>query len=635
MSHGVCVLEGTEAMVERPKVAARLPKPHKQLNLSTSNKHLTNFNITKGNSMNSRPRFLWVLPILMVAASFAIRVAAWVYWGTGSIESEGAEYAKIAENLRNGIGYVGLVSPGPEVLFNPLFPWLIAAASFLTYDYETAGRLVALIVGAFLPLPVFGIASRLFNRPVGMIAGALALLHPLSVYLSFMVLSEGPYATILLFAVYLVVRALDESSTRPWLLVGGAFGLCYLLRAEALAAFVISVLFALIATEGNRTHKCKRAAYAIVVFLAFASPEIIFIYKSTGRVLFEGKSTILFSYTGKRILAAETKPGVDYVSAGGRHDVPSPAPNTEGGYTWEAKWAFYGIDSDLNGTGVAMRSFTEVVREGQNNLRDVFPLLLGGLLQSIPRLFFRLSSSWLGAPLLPALALLGALRRPWHGPQATTRFYVMLVSAAPVAATLFVLWGDVRYYFIFVPFLCIWAANGLFEIGLWIKASSAAAGWNILVRSAVSQWIFPGLLALAMIVSPIKQVRNQFSDSAPPTRVEKEIGLWIGRQQSRPVRIMDNALPLSFHAGAGQHVYFPYSTGELALRYLDAAQVDYIVLRRGEKFTQYYEEWLTRGIPNPRAELLQLPSVADAERFLIYKWRSLVGDDAAVEALGR
>ncbi len=110
-----------------------------------------------------------------------------------------------------------------------------------------------------------------------------------------------------------------------------------------------------------------------------------------------------------------------------------------------------------------------------------------------------------------------------------------------------------------------------------------------------------------------------FSDSALPSHVDKEVGLWIGRQQSRPARIMDVSIPLAYHAGA-QFTYFPYCTGELALRYLDAAQVDYIVLRRGERFTQYYEDWLTHGIPDHRAELLQLSSVADADKFVVFRW---------------
>ena len=64
--------------------------------------------------------------------------------------------------------------------------------------------------------------------------------------------------------------------------------------------------------------------------------------------------------------------------------------------------------------------------------------------------------------------------------------------------------------------------------------------------------------------------------------------LWIGRQQSRPIRVMDLTLPLSFHTDAEQHVYFPYTTGTLALRYLDKAKVDYVVLRHGQNYTKYH-----------------------------------------------
>jgi len=170
--------------------------------------------------------------------------------------------------------------------------------------------------------------------------------------------------------------------------------------------------------------------------------------------------------------------------------------------------------------------------------------------------------------------------------------------------------------------LCIWAANGLYEVGLWTKASSAAAGWKLLARPAVSQCIVPGLIGLATIVSPIPGVSKRvyvFADSALPSRVDKEVGLWIAHQQDRPVKIMDLSIPLASHAGA-QFTYFPYCTGDMALRYLDAAQVDYVVLRRDEKFTQYYEQWLTRGIPDYRAELVQPSSVAGADKFVIYRW---------------
>src|SRR5690348_15105966 len=159
---------------------------------------------------------LWIFLFILFAASVALRGAAWRYWGTGTIESEGAEYARLAQNLRNGAGYVGLVTPGAQLNFNPGFPLLIAGTSAVTNDYELAGRIVALIMGALLPIAVFGIAYRLFNRRVAFIAAGLVMLHPLLLHLSFTVFSEGPYITLLLTAAYFAMRALDEPSVGNW-----------------------------------------------------------------------------------------------------------------------------------------------------------------------------------------------------------------------------------------------------------------------------------------------------------------------------------------------------------------------------------------------------------------------------------
>jgi hypothetical protein len=565
---------------------------------------------------------LWLLLAIIIAASFAVRLTAWAHWHTGAIESEGAEYARLAENLRSGAGYVGLVTPGPQLNFNPLFPLLIAATSFFTHNnFELAGRLVALILGGLLPLPVFGIATRLFNRRVGFIAAILALLHPLLIHLSFTVFSEGPYTTLLLSAIYFALRAVQQSSIRNWLLVGAAFGAAWLLRAEASVAFAIALLFALMATPGDRITRCKRALAAIVVFLTLALPEVIFIYRATGKVKLEGKSAI-FLYDARRILAAERSPGVDYVSPGGYHEIPSSEPDIDSGQPWQEKWAFFGIDSHFKGMGFPMRPHTELVRDTQITLKDSIRIVGAGIRRNTPILFQRLSSDWLGAPLLPALALLGVLRRPWRGSQAVGRWLVLLSAAAPVAATFSALRTEQRYYFVLIPMLSIFAANGLVGVGLWVRASTCAAGWRIVRHPVISQCLIPGFLGLAMVLSPVSGVKRVyvFGENAPSTRVDKQVGNWIGLQQDHPIRIMDLSVPLAYHAGAQSFSYFPYCTGESALGYLDAAQVDYVILRRGEHFTRYYENWLVHGIPDPRAELLQLPSVLGADKFVIYRW---------------
>ena len=559
-------------------------------------------------------------------ASFAVRVAALAYWQTGAIENEGAEYARLAENLRYGVGFVGIAMPGTELLFNPLFPLLIAAASFVTHNYEWAARLVSLLLGGLLPLVVFGIASRLFNQRVGLIAALLTVLHPLLVNLSFTAVSEGPYIALLLLATYVVVRALNQPSTMAWSLVGAAFGFAYLLRAEAVAPFLIAVVFAFATTKGGTTVKSKRVLAAIGVFLVLALPEVILLYKSTGKVMLAGKGPIFYD-VATRTLSAEKSLEANRRLPDGREpdSTPTAVWGDEGliyGST-AYNWADYAVDTHLRGTGTAMRANADVIRETSMTFKGLFRLVEEAIRHKPRVVVHRLLSSWLGPPFLFALALLGALRRPWRRPQASSRLFVMLVPVTSIAASFAALWDEPRYYFVLLPFILIWAANGLVEVGLWTKATSAAVGWGLLARPVLSKYIIPGLIGLVIVVYPVKGVRAlaPFTSGSPSSRIEKNVGLWIQQQQDHPVRIMDlaGALPLAFHANA-RHVQFPYCDGALALQFLDSAQVDYIILRRDDKFTQYYQDWLTHGIPDPRAELLHVPPDA-ANKFVIYRWR--------------
>jgi 4-amino-4-deoxy-L-arabinose transferase-like glycosyltransferase len=570
-----------------------------------------------------------------VVASFAVRLAALKHWGTGAIEAEGAGLARIAENLRKGAGYVGIMSSGLELNTPPLFPLLISAVSFVTDDYVRAVRLVSLVMGALLPLPVFGIALRLFNRRTALVAAVLAILYPLLINMSIAVLVEAPYPTLLLSVVYLVLCALKRPSTGTWCGVGGAFGLAYLMRPEAVAPFLIAVLFALTVTGDRLAIKCKRAGAAVAMFAVLALPEVIFIYKSTGKVLLDGKSAIVFALDS-RILAAQGDPEARHQLAGAPGDEPSSLPNVESWQPWQEKWATNAINAKAEGSGIWMRTSAEVIRDTHITLKEIAHIMGKSMRQNIPAFLQQLSSRWLGAPFLPALALLGALRRPWRPPLASSRLFVLLVPMTAVVATFATLWIYPRFYFVLAPFLLIWAANGLVEVGRWTKASIAATGWRWL-GPGVLAYAVPTLIGLAVVVYPLRAVRDlyEFKQGAPVAGVveQERVGLWIGQQQDRPVKIM-GTIPIAFYAN-GQFVPFPYCSAELAFRFLDVAEVDYVVLRRGDRFTRYYEDWLAKGIGDPKAELVYVSSDANAGEFRVFRWHRADRPDSPEASLVR
>src|SRR4051812_21687837 len=76
----------------------------------------------------------------VVATAFVLRLVCISRMGT--IDWEGAKYARIAENLVAGNGYRGLVTPGKTLISPPLYPLLIALLTPLAGGAELAGRLL-------------------------------------------------------------------------------------------------------------------------------------------------------------------------------------------------------------------------------------------------------------------------------------------------------------------------------------------------------------------------------------------------------------------------------------------------------------------------------------------------------------
>src|SRR5262245_18517997 len=91
-------------------------------------------------------------PVVALLAVTGLGVAFRAYWavhyGEG-LEGNGCEYARIAENLLERGHYVGLYD-GPELMFPPFYPMLIALVAFVVGPVDLAVRIVPFIAGALL-----------------------------------------------------------------------------------------------------------------------------------------------------------------------------------------------------------------------------------------------------------------------------------------------------------------------------------------------------------------------------------------------------------------------------------------------------------------------------------------------------
>jgi hypothetical protein len=268
---------------------------------------------------------------------------AWAMRYAKSLEGEGVEYTRIAENLLAGRGYVGIFANGTQLNFPPLYPVLIAAVSLVVPSPEFAARAINIFFGAALVIPVFKIADELYGRRAAIIAAIVVTLHPVLLVGSTTTFSEVSYLTLLLSAVFWITRWITTQRMRCAALAGVFFGLGYLVRPEAFllaGEFTVLGLVAVLMSKERRALTRGVAALPLA-FAIIASPNIIFLTKATGKLRIEAKGTLAYEW-GRRI-----NEGMPYQEA------------------------VKGIGEDLSEQGVFMRPNRDVINGASYTFRQV------------------------------------------------------------------------------------------------------------------------------------------------------------------------------------------------------------------------------------------------------------------------
>src|SRR5713101_8424672 len=398
---------------------------------------------------------LGILAVLLAALTVRLLCVTFL---AGAIGTEGAEYARIGENILAGKGYTGIATEGTELMFPPLFPFLIAAFSLLTHEAELAARLVSAIMGALLVLPIFFITSRSYRPRTAYIAAALVAFHPLLVLLSATAFCEASYITLILAGAYWSQRAQSDQTRRAFVFAGLFFGLAYLIRPEASVYAFLTVAAFLVFTAITHRHRLGQVALSscllMVVFLAFAGPYIAWLSRETGQFRIEGKSAIIYAMD---------------------HGVVSEA---------DASKVQYGIDQNLRNEGVWNVSNRTVIESTHPNLTGLTRLYAEGAKNNLPILVKGIVvGPSLGSPILLGLAILVLLRTRWRRELVIDHFFLFLVLAVTTLSLAAHPGGmSNRYFFIFLPILIVWAAQGVDKVSRWAGAILPPFGYAAATR---------------------------------------------------------------------------------------------------------------------------------------------------------
>ena len=248
---------------------------------------------------------LWVLLV-----AFVLRLGWWLFQAP-VVSLDGAEYLCAARNLIRGDGYTGCYA-GPELMYSPLYPVLVAALSLVVRNVEAAAHIVSVVFGTGLVLVVFLLASQVYGGRVAYIAATLTAVHPVLVKLAGSTYNETVYLPLLVAGIFLGVRAVESAGRKYCILTGALFGFAYLARPEAFAYpifFALAVLTVAVFRKKNLIAAGLAAALLLGTFVIVGLPYVSFLYRYTRQVRLEGKWNINFTIEN-RILA-----GMDYTQA--------------------------------------------------------------------------------------------------------------------------------------------------------------------------------------------------------------------------------------------------------------------------------------------------------------------------------
>jgi 4-amino-4-deoxy-L-arabinose transferase-like glycosyltransferase len=509
-----------------------------------------------------------LLLLLIVLSALFIRVFCAVRFA-GEMDAEGTEYARIAQDLLAGRGYVGFATPGTQLFFPPLFPFLIAGVTWIVGDAGVAGHVVSILFGTLLIVPVYLIARRMFGEHTALAAATLTAFHPYLIMFSVSVFCELTFLTLLLSATYLAMHSASNPTGRALAAAGALYGASYLVRAESLIYMLVGlgcVLLARLLLARDRLRSIAgRALLMPLLFFVVAGPYVGWLSMQAGQLRLEGKSPLNVS--------------IELRMATGL----------------SANQAAFSVDENLTEEGVFYQSNVNTIGSYHLSLSGL-AMLIKGRTKTVLENAAIAVAGWL-SPALLALVVLGLFSRPWSPSLALDQLHLLVLLALSLVATYFIYFAALRFYLPILVVFSIWACAGKDGLKSWAQRSASLFGLSSRQQrvAAGATWS----LAIVAVILPAAVWTIHSFISMRGTRPIKVVAESMAATRE-PLRIADASAPFAFHARA-EFVWLPYCDEATALQFLNKRQVTHIVVRSDAmEWRPYIKKWMADGVPDAR-----------------------------------
>ena len=458
----------------------------------------------------------------------------------------------------------------------PLYPTLTAVFSYFTPDWETAARLVALLAGISLIIPLFFLLKKTTSFWIAVsFVLSLSLFTPLLI-MSLMALSDSLAVLLIIsgiVATFFGLINLPNFNGIKLLLLGSFFfGLVYLTRAEGTMFFFLTTIYLVIYFLIKRQVKLlvKIIFPFIVIFLLTVSPYVITTRMQIGEWSLSQKFSAQIQQGHAFALNSRGTTWAQEVTS-------AKSPN------YQSPYFKRGSEFVIDHLYTLLYQYSPKLQKWEKVFLSIFPL-------------------W--SIILMLVGIISLFKKPFFW----SVFYLVFIIATTIPITVFSTpIQDVRYLAWTIPLFLYFFYLGVRQVVRKKFVAIFAFLWVL---------FFPGV-SINYLINP-REIAVDFGRSYDMNEL-RVVGLWIKSHSphSNP-RVMLRHEGVENYA-QGETIYMPQIPLEEMLNYAKRNKVDYVVAWENELAADPNLSFLLDDkINHPGLEQVFSPT-SSHRRIIVYK----------------
>ncbi|MGH7564393.1 MAG: glycosyltransferase family 39 protein [Gemmatimonadota bacterium] len=396
-----------------------------------------------------------VLLALACRIAVAVITRSWIFSEADHFFDFGYEMGEVGAALAGGDGFAwpawGKFPERPTAWMAPAYPWLVGHAfrAFGIYSVPAAVVLLTLqvLVSAVSCVLLYLIGRRVYNGRVGLLAALMLALYPSAIHFDVQKIWSTPlYVLCLLVVVYALLRMVDRPTLKSGAVLGAAIGITMLVDSVVVAAIPFILAWLYFGSASDRGRTLGGMAVTVVVAGLIVTPWLVRNYQVFG------KATYIKSNFGNELFM-----GNNPLATGGADDYRVTGRRiTE--ILSETELKFLEAANEVEYNRFLRTKAVDWIRDNPGRFVQLTATRVARFWTTIKPPGGSLEMVAFGAYLAVLfLAVIGLLK---SGFDRDVVLILILLLSLPVPYY-FTLAAHVRYRFPIVPFLMLFAANGL------------------------------------------------------------------------------------------------------------------------------------------------------------------------------